>query len=130
MRALNEHGLPTLPALVAEGLTNESEARAAMERFLSLPEPPTAFVAASDLLVIYAMSVAAQRSLRAGRDYAITGFDDLPMAAHTDPPLTTLRQPFGRVCDELIALLARIISKQCGVYHVLLRPELIVRGSG
>jgi DNA-binding LacI/PurR family transcriptional regulator len=75
------------------------------------------------------MSVAASHDLLAGRDYAITGFDDLPLAAHTFPPLTTMQQPFDQVCDELIAMLARVLQGEYGPRHVLLPPKLIVRAS-
>ena len=129
LRALREHGIPANPAHLIAGMTNETEARLAMERLLALTEPPTAFVAAGDMLALYAMSVAAQRGLLAGRDYAITGFDDLPPAMHTTPPLTTMRQPFDQVCDALIARLARILAGDAEAHHVLLRPELIIRGS-
>lgn len=129
LRALREHDMPFDPARAIVGLTNESEARLAMDRLLSQPEPPTAFVAAGDLLAIYAMSAASQRGMLAGRDYAITGLDDLPLAAHTTPALTTMRQPFDRVADELIAMLARVLAGEPGDRHILLRPELIVRES-
>ena len=129
LRALRAHGLACDLALVAEGLTNETDVRAAMERLLVSPAAPTAFVAASDMLAIHAMNVADRHGLRAGRDYAIVGFDDLPLAAHTNPPLTTVRQPLDRVCDELITLLTRLLSAKGGVRHTILRPELIVRES-
>ncbi|MBK9709951.1 MAG: LacI family DNA-binding transcriptional regulator [Kouleothrix sp.] len=129
LHALREHGIPVDPARLVVGLTNETDARLAMDRLLSVSEPPTAFVAAGDMLAIYAISAARQRGLLAGRDYAITGFDDLPLAAHTTPPLTTMQQPFDQVCDELIAMLARVIAEGPGDLHVLLRPKLIVRGS-
>jgi DNA-binding LacI/PurR family transcriptional regulator len=128
-RALAERGLPLNPNYVAQNLTNETEAGLAMERLLALPEPPTAFVAASDMLALNAMGVAARRGMIAGRDYAITGFDDLPLAAHTNPPLTTLRQPLRQASDELIAKLVRIIAEEEHGGAVLLRPELIVRGT-
>jgi LacI family transcriptional regulator len=128
LRALQESGLVYDPALLTV-VSNETETREAMTYLLDLPSPPTALVAASDLLAIYAMSVAAQRGLHAGRDYAITGFDDLPLAAHTSTPLTTMRQPFDLVCDELIALLYRVMHNEPGPHQILLRPELIVRGS-
>jgi LacI family transcriptional regulator len=129
LRALREYGLEADPAHLVVGLTNETEARLAMERLLTQPEPPTAFVAASDMLAIYAMSVAAKHGLLAGRDYAITGFDDLPLAAHTTPPLTTMQQPFEQVCDELIAMLARVLQNGEGPQHVLLPPRLVIRES-
>jgi LacI family transcriptional regulator len=128
-RAMREHGLPFRPDYTAQGLTNESEARVAMARLLALPQPPTAFVTASDILAIHAMGVASQQGLLAGRDYAITGFDDLPLAEHTSPPLTTLRQPLRRVCEELIARLVHMISDDAVPDTLLIRPELIVRAS-
>ena len=129
LRALEQHRLPSHSELLVAGLTNETETRLAVERLLALPEPPTAFVAASDMLAIYGMGAATQHGLQAGRDYAIVGFDDLPIAAHTSPPLSTLRQPFEQVCHKLIALLAQVIAREPGSHQVLLRPELIVRGS-
>ena len=127
LRAMRTHALPIEPAYLVVGLANETEARLAMERLLTQMTPPTAFVAASDMLAMYAMSVAAKHGLLAGRDYAITGFDDLPLAAHMTPPLTTMQQPFDQVCDELIAMLARVLQQEPGPRHVLLPPNLIVR---
>ena len=129
LRAMRGHGLAVEPADLVVGLSNETEARLAMERLLAQPAPPTAFVAAGDLLAMYAMSVAAKHGLLAGRDYAITGFDDLPLAAHMTPSLTTMQQPFDQVCDELIAMLARVLQQQAGPRQVLLAPKLIVRES-
>jgi LacI family transcriptional regulator len=128
-RALRERGLSIDQALIAHGLTNETETRVAVERLLALPEPPTAFVAASDMLAIYTMGIAAQRGMIAGHDYAITGYDDLPLAAHTNPPLTTIRQPLHQMCEELIGLLMRRLDGEERAEHTMLRPELVIRAS-
>lgn len=129
VRAMQEYGLPVRPEHVVVGLANETDARAAMQTLLTSAEPPTAYVAASDLLAIYAMSVAAQHGLQAGRDYAIVGFDDLPLSAHTAPPLTTIQQPFDQICDELIAILARVLQGEDGTTQTLITPQLIVRAT-
>lgn len=126
-RALQEHGLAPDPLAAVQGLSNEREVGQGLERLLALPAPPTAFVAASDTIAIQAMGAASQRGLLAGRDYAITGFDGLPMAQHTQPALTTVRQPLARVCDELIALLGRVIANAPGPRQILVQPELVVR---
>lgn len=128
-RALHEDGLLLNPEYIAQELTNETETRDVVGRMLALPEPPSAFVAASDMVAVSAISYASQRGLRAGTDYAITGFDDLPLAAHTSPPLTTVRQPLRLICNELVSRLVGIVSGDGDVEPVLLRPELIIRGS-
>jgi LacI family transcriptional regulator len=129
LRALREYGVPLEPDLLVMDLANEREAAHAAERLLALPQAPTAFVSSSDMLAIQTMSVATRRGLRAGRDYAITGFDDLPLAEHTSPPLTTVRQPLDRIADALIMLLLRVLDEESGPRQVLIEPELVVRES-
>ena len=56
------------------------------------PEPPTAIVAASDLMALAALQAIWESGRRPGRDVAVVGFDDLEAAALAHPPLTTIRQ--------------------------------------
>ena len=65
---------------------------AAMGRLLALRERPTAVVFANDLMAIAGMSVAAQAGIDVPAELSIVGFDDVPLAAHVHPPLTTVRQ--------------------------------------
>jgi len=99
-------------------------------KLLSLSPPPTAIVACNDLMAFGAMSAAQDRGLVIGSDIAITGFDNIPMAEHSHPPLTTIYQPIyqigGMVCEMVIKL---IRGEPLGENHVLLKPELIVRQS-
>ena len=61
---------------------------------------------------------------------AITGFDDIPPAQHSHPPLTTVHQPIYRIgqmiCDMLVE---EIRGEGLADRHVVLLPSLIVRGS-
>jgi len=59
---------------------------------LALPEPPTAIVAASDLMALAALQAIWESGRRPGREVAVVGFDDLEAAALAYPPLTTIRQ--------------------------------------
>jgi LacI family transcriptional regulator len=59
---------------------------------LALAEPPTAIVAASDLMALAALQAIWEYGLTPGRDVAVVGFDDLEAAALAHPPLTTIRQ--------------------------------------
>ena len=58
----------------------------------ALAEPPTAIFAASDLMAIGAIRAAAEVGLRVPEDLSIVGFDDIQLAPHVNPPLTTMRQ--------------------------------------
>jgi LacI family transcriptional regulator len=101
-----------------------------MNQLLDLDEPPTAVIACNDLMALGAMSAAQKRGLVVGRDIAVTGFDDIPLAEHAHPSLTTVRQPIydigRRTCDMLVRL---IRGESLAERHVLLQPELVVRES-
>jgi LacI family transcriptional regulator, galactose operon repressor len=101
-----------------------------MRRLLALPEPPTAVFCASDLMAVGAMGVLADAGLRVPQDMAVVGFDDVWVAAHTQPPLTTLRQDkqgLGAAAAEL--LLERLEGDGDAQAAVTLPVELVVRGS-
>jgi LacI family transcriptional regulator len=101
-----------------------------MNQLLDLSPPPTAVVACNDLSALGAISAAQKRGLVVGRDIAITGFDDIPLAEHSHPTLTTVRQPIYdigcQICDMLIRL---IQGENVTERHILLQPELVVRES-
>ena len=107
----------------------ESGERAAAE-LLALAEPPTAIVAAADLMAVGAMRAAAAAGLRVPDDVSVVGFDDILLAAHLQPGLTTLRQDkagIGAAAASL--LLARIAGDAEAPDEAILPVELIVRGT-
>ena len=97
---------------------------------LTQPNPPTAIVACNDLMAMGAISAAQELGLLVGTELSITGFDNIPMAEHTHPPLTTLHQPIyeigGLITEKLIQL---INQEDIEVDQVILMPDLIVRKS-
>src|SRR5205814_370287 len=79
--------------IIAVGDTASAQAWAAGAR-------PTAVLAASDIMAIGAMRAAKRLGLRVPADLEVIGFDDIPLAAASDPALTTVHQPIaekGRV---------------------------------
>jgi LacI family transcriptional regulator len=102
-----------------------------MKRLLSLPERPTAIFARNDFTAIGAMTAIKEASLRIPEDIAIVGFDDIPLAVHTSPSLTTVRQPMrlqGQLAAEM--LLERIQSEEIEERREhILNCELIIRNS-
>ncbi|MER5458081.1 LacI family DNA-binding transcriptional regulator [Micromonospora sp. NPDC002389] len=78
--------------VVRAALTLEGGEVAALD-LLSRPNPPTAIFAANDLQALGVYQAARRLGLRIPTDVSVAGFDDLPLAALVDPPLTTVHQP-------------------------------------
>ena len=89
---------------------------------------PDAIVAVSDLLAVGVIRGLRSIGLQAGRDVRVVGFDDAPIAAHLDPPLTTVRQPLAEVAARVVQrFVARLHAPDAPVVLDLLTPELVVR---
>jgi DNA-binding LacI/PurR family transcriptional regulator len=71
--------------------------QAAAARLLTRGEPFTALFAHSDLLALGAIRELRAHGLQVPKDVSVVGFDDIDVAAFTDPPLTTIRQPMQAV---------------------------------
>ena len=78
-----------------------------MRALLAERDPPTAVLCATDRLAVGALHAVSHAGLRAGRDISLIGYDDLPMAGCTDPPLTTIEQPIARAGARMVAMLVR-----------------------
>lgn len=131
-QALQAAGLEADPELIAHGEWRFDFGYTATEHWLALSRErrPTAIVAVSDIMAIGALQAAQAGGLTVGRDLAVIGFDDVPMAQYLRPPLTSVRQPIreaGHKCVEL--LIALLENKPVEAWQILLPPELIVRAS-
>ncbi len=129
-RALQDHGLKFDPALLVEGNLTQSGGYRGMEQLLDLEDPPTAIVAGNDLMAFGAMEAAQDRGWVVGRDVAVVGFDDVPLAAYFRPSLTTIRQPVYDIGKTLSQMLIKIVrGEDLAERQVILRPELVIRES-
>lgn len=108
-------------------LTN-SAAYQEVAAFLTDHPAPDGVVAASDVIAMSAMQALAERGLRVPEDVSVVGYDDVPLARLTTPPLTTVRQDVERGGRLLVDLLLRRIAGE-PVESVELEPELVIRGS-
>ncbi|MER7168229.1 LacI family DNA-binding transcriptional regulator [Micromonospora sp. NPDC000207] len=90
----------------------------------------TGIVSGSDLMALGAIRAARQRRLSVPDDLSVVGYDDSPLMAFTDPPLTTMRQPVAAMAVAAVRALVDEINGH-GAPHseYLFRPELVVRGS-
>lgn len=115
------------PEYVVRSSNTLAEGARAVETLMALADPPTAIVAATDVLAIGALYGARERSLEVPTELSIAGFDDLPEAAYTSPPLTTVRQPVREMAAA--AVRAAIADGSRVPFATILTPRLIVRGS-
>jgi LacI family transcriptional regulator len=128
--AAAELGLAVPEAHVREGDYYPASGDAAMRVLLDLSEPPTAVVAASDLMAAGALQGAADRGQHVPEDVSIVGFDDIQIAGLIRPSLTTIRQDkqgLGRAAAE--ALVRLIADPELEAPSITLPVELIIRGS-
>jgi LacI family transcriptional regulator len=118
------------PEWIVEGDMTQRGGAEAVERLLALEPRPTAIIGGNDLMAIGAMNRIQHSGLQVGRDIAVGGFDDIPLAAYVNPPLTTLHQPIYDIGRKTCAMLIDIIN-ECTLDnpHQLLTPTLTVRAS-
>lgn len=90
----------------------------------------TAIVCASDIMAFGAIRAARARGLDVPRDLSVVGFDDSPMTAFSDPPLTTLRKPVEAMGTAAVdALVDEINGNPAHRTEFVVQPELVLRGS-
>ena len=90
----------------------------------------TAVVCGSDLMALGAIRAARRFGMQVPDDFSVVGYDDSPLIAFTDPPLTTVRQSVQAMSEAAVrALLDEIAGEPAPRAEFVFRPELVVRGS-
>ncbi|MGY1738255.1 MULTISPECIES: LacI family DNA-binding transcriptional regulator [unclassified Geodermatophilus] len=128
--ALDRAGIPADPALVRHGNFHHDGGYERARELLALPDPPTAVFAGSDEQAFGVLEAARQAGLSVPGDLSVVGFDDLPMARWSSPPLTTVRQPLadmGRMAGRM--LLDLISGRELASQRVELATSLVPRAS-
>ncbi len=131
--ALTEAGLHLRPELCVGSFPSVDGGFQAMSALLTLPpaERPTAVVVYNDVMALGALHAIRAHHLRVPEDISVIGFDDIAMAAHSNPPLTTIAQPKHRMGRLAMQTLRRMIQGQPPPEegYTLMESPLIVRES-
>jgi LacI family transcriptional regulator len=127
--ACQELGLGYRDEYVAYGDFYFETGYAAARKLLALDEPPTAIFAASDMMALGVIRAAAEAGLTIPGDLSVVGFDDIQLAEHIHPPLTTLAQDKAGLGVAAARALLRQIEGADTAEPVTLPVSLIVRGS-
>jgi DNA-binding LacI/PurR family transcriptional regulator len=126
--ALSEAGKSIDPALIAYGDFSNTSGAIAMTKLLEQASVPDAIFVNSDLMAIAAMDVIRAHSRRVPEDIAVVGYDDLSIAEHSNPPLTTIRQNIPMAGKLLAQNLIQYLQTGL-VTNVSIPVELVVRKS-
>ena len=126
--ALLAAGIEPSPELQFDALSTEEEGYVAARALLAGGQHFDAIFAASDLIAIGAMRALAEAGRKVPGDVAVVGFDDIPAASLTTPPLTTVMQDIKGAGEALVeTLLAQVEGRDLPPRK--LPGRLIVRGS-
>jgi DNA-binding LacI/PurR family transcriptional regulator len=92
---------------------------------------PTAILAMSDAMAIGAMRALRDLGVSIPGDVSVVGFDDIDLAQHVDPPLTTVHQPIRRKGEEAVRVLLTVVQRRDldKPEHRRLDTRLVIRGS-
>ena len=128
LRAISTAGLEADPALQVDAISSEESGYRAARTLLARNCPFDAIFAASDLIAVGAMRALAEVGLAVPGDVAVAGFDDIPAASLTSPPLTTVMQDTKSAGEVLVeTVLAQIEGRP--LPSDVLPTRLVVRAS-
>lgn len=128
-KAMAAHNLIIHDEYIMECEFTEKAGQVAMHLLLDLPTPPTAVITNSDFCAFGAMHAMSSRGFIPGKDISVVGFDNIRMASHWQPSLTTIAQPFRRLGSQATEMLIKIIEGDQTKTQVLFKPELVIRQS-
>ena len=127
---MRAHKIQPEAKLIREGTHTAEGGQPAMTALLRGGKPPTAVVCSNDWTAIGALHAIDAAGLRVPEDISLVGFDDIPLASYTHPPLTSVRMSAGDVGSTAFDALFRLIGgdrPEGGLYQVPTR--LVIRQS-
>ncbi|MEO8430002.1 MAG: LacI family DNA-binding transcriptional regulator [Acidobacteriota bacterium] len=123
-------GLGMAP-LEIPGDFREESGYEASRKILALKQRPSAIFAANDSMAIGLLCAFQETGVRVPEDFAIAGFDDIPIARYITPPLTSVRVPISdlgaRATERLVEAIAA--GSDRALFHETLPTTLVVRAS-
>jgi LacI family transcriptional regulator len=129
-RALDEAGVPFVSHFLLHADFTSEGGCTALRHLLALPERPSAVFAANDLMAIGAICAASEAGIRVPDQLSVIGYDDIALASHSTPRLTTMAQPKQQMGEAIARLLVeRILGTQTPPRREMFLPVLVERQS-
>jgi len=127
-KAMNNRRIDINERFVAEGDFTELSSYYATKRLIA--HSPDAIFVASDSMATGVMRALREEGISVPKDIAIVGFDDLPPAKNSIPPLTTVRQPVRKFGNKLVETLLDILNNGSEpARKIIFDTELVIRES-
>jgi DNA-binding LacI/PurR family transcriptional regulator len=129
-QALKENGLPFREEIVLNYDFTQEGGFIQMKKLLTAGSPPTAVLLMNDYSAMGVLKAAKELGFQVPKDISVIGFGDIPFASMTDPPLTTVREPFQEMGYQAADMLFKIITgRKLTRKNITLPVELVVRKS-
>jgi DNA-binding LacI/PurR family transcriptional regulator len=128
--AMEAAGLPVEPGLVASAPLSKEGGYGVARALLGSSDRPTAIFASNDMQALGVYQAAREAGLRIPEDLSVVGFDDVPVVAWVDPPMTTVHQPLTEMAvaaAELALALGR--GEQAPQIGIEIATSLTIRDS-
>jgi DNA-binding LacI/PurR family transcriptional regulator len=124
--------LNIFPHYIKEGGYEREKTDRCVKELLALPDPPTAIIAANDLMALQVMDSLLKDGHGVPEDFSVVGFDDISIASHNSIQLTTVdcqaRESARLVISNLLNLLEGV-QDNAQIIKILLDPSLKVRNT-
>jgi phosphoserine phosphatase RsbU/P len=129
LEALERHGIPFDPRLVANEAVAPASGSRATELLISRGVAFDAIVSNNDAAAIGALDALRDAGMRVPNDVVLAGFDDLPVCRFMKPPLSTVRQPITSMATHAVELIRSQLDGLAVPEVTALPVELVRRAS-
>lgn len=128
LRAMHELGMPVVPENCRPMVLRIADVRRSIDAWLDTGVRFDGLVATSDVYAMNLISALAQRGIRVPEQVRVVGYDDVAMAEHMHPSLSSIRQPTDWAARAMVENLLRLMRHEAPVSQQL-PTELVVRQS-
>lgn len=128
--ALVKANLTVDDSLLEESNFTQADGYGAAQRLLSRKKAPTAIMTADDIVAMGVMAAVQDQGFEVGSDIAVTGYGDILLSEHAQPPLTTLHRPTYTMGQQACRMLiAQLRKEPIPEKHVVFKPSIVIRQS-
>ncbi|MBV1703014.1 MAG: substrate-binding domain-containing protein [Hyphomicrobiales bacterium] len=126
---LLEYGVALPEWLVSEQPLTLAGGRQGCAVLMSAAHPPTAIIGGNDILAIGCITELQLQGISVPQGLSVVGIDNLELAAHVTPPMTTIHLPTGRIGEQAALSLLRRMANPGPPQEIELPVELVIRKS-